>query len=226
MPDVVQETKSFGEEAVATSIAKQKVLEDGIATLPSSDQAFAYSLLSQWKKNHTLSTKQMAYVNQFVEEIQSPALPGLGKTEAPVTLVGDFSGVIAFFKAAKVQFPKLRLNLMDGSPVALSMAGTKSKYPGTVNVTDGKPFGQNVWYGRVTKDGKWEQSHSARDRQVSLSILLMELSKDPIATAAAYGHATGNCCFCMSGLTDERSIERGYGPVCAKHWGLPWGNGK
>jgi len=27
----------------------------------------------------------------------------------------------------------------------------------------------------------------------------------------------------MRGLDDERSVSVGYGPVCAGHYGLPWG---
>lgn len=44
--------------------------------------------------------------------------------------------------------------------------------------------------------------------------------------AAALGHATHHCCFCGIELTDEgngRSVEVGYGPICAGKNGLPWG---
>lgn len=41
--------------------------------------------------------------------------------------------------------------------------------------------------------------------------------------AASFGALTGRCVFCDRELTDERSIEVGYGPVCAERNGLPWG---
>lgn len=41
--------------------------------------------------------------------------------------------------------------------------------------------------------------------------------------AAKFGHLYGQCVFCSRTLTDERSIEVGYGPVCADHHALPWG---
>ena len=44
--------------------------------------------------------------------------------------------------------------------------------------------------------------------------------------AAALGHTTHFCCFCARELTDDgegRSVEVGYGPVCARKNGLPWG---
>jgi len=40
------------------------------------------------------------------------------------------------------------------------------------------------------------------------------------------GKATSTCQFCMRPLTDGadgHSIDRGYGPVCARNYGLPWG---
>lgn len=46
------------------------------------------------------------------------------------------------------------------------------------------------------------------------------------AEAAALGHQTHHCCFCGLELTDDgdgKSVDVGYGPVCAKNNGLPWG---
>lgn len=41
--------------------------------------------------------------------------------------------------------------------------------------------------------------------------------------AAKFGALYGRCVFCSQTLTDERSIEVGYGPICAENHGLPWG---
>jgi hypothetical protein len=41
--------------------------------------------------------------------------------------------------------------------------------------------------------------------------------------AARFGKLWGSCVFCSRLLTDERSVSVGYGPVCAEHNGLPWG---
>lgn len=41
--------------------------------------------------------------------------------------------------------------------------------------------------------------------------------------AALHGKMTGKCCFCNSPLIDQKSTDVGYGPVCAKHYGLPHG---
>jgi len=42
--------------------------------------------------------------------------------------------------------------------------------------------------------------------------------------AGWFGRLHGICCFCAKDLTDDRSIEVGYGPVCAKKHHLPWGD--
>ena len=46
------------------------------------------------------------------------------------------------------------------------------------------------------------------------------------AEAASLGHTTHHCCFCGLELTDDgdnKSIDVGYGPVCARKNNLPWG---
>lgn len=55
---------------------------------------------------------------------------------------------------------------------------------------------------------------------------IRELTADMVVSpeqAARFGKLYGICCFCSRTLTDERSIGVGYGPVCAEHYGLPWG---
>jgi Family of unknown function (DUF6011) len=57
------------------------------------------------------------------------------------------------------------------------------------------------------------------------SVKVVRRSGRPItaAEAAALGHTTSFCCFCSLELTDDRSTDVGYGPVCASKRGLPWG---
>ena len=52
---------------------------------------------------------------------------------------------------------------------------------------------------------------------------LKAFAADPETVAAQYGSLTGNCCFCGRKLTDDRSTNVGYGPVCADKFGLNWG---
>ena len=43
------------------------------------------------------------------------------------------------------------------------------------------------------------------------------------AKAAEFGKTYGSCVNCSKLLTDDRSVEVGYGPVCAANNGWPWG---
>jgi hypothetical protein len=55
-----------------------------------------------------------------------------------------------------------------------------------------------------------------------------DTSLQPITAeqAAAFGHQHERCVFCSTPLSDDgdgRSVQVGYGPVCADRYGLPWG---
>lgn len=140
--------------------------------------------------------------------------------------VGDLKGLLGIFAKAgeKLKYPKIALQLDNGMPVVLAVAGANSKAPGTINVTDGGSYGNNTWYGRVDVDGRFTPSRMVTEaNRPSLIALLTAMSADPAATATQYGRMTGRCCFCSKGLTDERSTAVGYGATCAKNYGLVWG---
>lgn len=174
---------------------------------------FGPSVLGFYQQKNYITDGQMNVVKSIVDKAAAPA-PEMEKES-----VGDFSGVINLFTKAKgnLKYPKVTLVSDSGLKVQLSMAGAKAKKPGTINVTDGQPFGQNVWYGRVDADGGWEKSFKATDE---VGQMLKELSENPAAFATQYGHKTGNCCFCAKHLTHANSVTAGFGPVCADNWGL------
>jgi len=197
-------------------------LETLLHTHPYSEKAAdaAYSLVSQYIKNgqhdNSLSDKQWNFVESLVAQTKNFSSPA---PEMPKERVGDFSGVIELFTKAKgnLKYPKISLTTESGGTVMLSLAGAKAKKPGTINVTDGKPFGENIWYGRVDASGSWEKTHSATDE---VGAVLKELSIDPAGFASNYGHKHGSCCFCNKTLTQANSVTAGFGPVCADNWGL------
>lgn len=121
-------------------------------------------------------------------------------------------------RSAGLKFPKIRLATGEGWPIVLSLAGAGSKEPGSVSVTDGGPYGSGQWFGRISRNGQtfFQPSFSDEARD-----LLDKLARDPAGTAQVYGQRTGNCCFCAKALTEAGSIEVGYGPTCAEHFGLP-----
>ena len=75
-------------------------------------------------------------------------------------------------------------------------------------------------YGKRLVDGSWTYESGLLQRAQQGTILKGEALA---RVASQYGHAHGVCMFCARDLTDERSIEVGYGPVCAGRHDLPWG---
>jgi len=138
------------------------------------------------------------------------------------TFVGDFSGVLKLFETAgkALNHPKITL-AVDDLTVVLSVAGPYSKAPGTVNVTDGGGFGTSLWFGRVETTGMWTPGlKPSKETLGKVKGLLTRLAESPAETAATYGKLTGRCCFCNGKLTDNKSLAAGYGPTCAKNFGL------
>jgi hypothetical protein len=78
------------------------------------------------------------------------------------------------------------------------------------------PAGSPICRSRV-----WEPGHKAEELKDDLTNILSQLAKNPQRVAAEFGKLTGRCCFCRIKLTDGKSTEVGYGPVCAKKWALP-----
>jgi hypothetical protein len=70
-----------------------------------------------------------------------------------------------------------------------------------------------------TETGEYKE----RERDASISATLDGLEENPMSFAAEHGKTSGQCCFCSLPLTDERSLNAGWGPICASHYGLLWG---
>ena len=174
---------------------------------------FFASLISQYHAKGYLSDKQIACIEKA---ILKPATPTPTGPKAVAIDVSQILDLFATAKASGLKYPKIRMTA-DGHKLVLNVAGDKAKEPGTVNVTDGGPFGDNVWYGRITTSGEFQQSRSSTPAVVAV---LTKLAADPHATAHAYGLQTNNCCFCSKTLTDKRSVSAGYGPTCADNFGL------
>jgi len=198
-------------------------LEQNYKKLATKDQGFALSLVHQYTDKGFLSPKQQSWAEKLLSWTTGIPTP---KKEA--TVVGDFSGVYALFAAAKehLKYPKIKLMISQNGeegakPLMLALAGSKSKLPGVVNVTDGGKYGENVWYGRVYPEGKFEgNSTVAAGDLILVEKMLKTLAADPAKVVSDYGKMTGNCSFCDAPLSHENSTAVGYGPVCAKHFGL------
>lgn len=109
--------------------------------------------------------------------------------------------------------PKLRVLHTDGKSelrLSITKAGVS---PGSIAVTIGGTF-----TGCIRPNGQTTGGVAADE---TLQKHLLRVAEDPITAAKEYAALMGLCSFCHKPLTEEGSVEVGYGPVCAKHWGLP-----
>lgn len=205
-------TPAFGPFTIET-------LAKNLEKLSHKDQEFALSLLTAHKrcaqKGWNFSPKQAHWCAVLAERATAPA-------PEPAAQLGDMAGLYALFEkaAAKLKRPAIVVATPVGA-VRLSLAGAKAKFPGTVNVAEDKPFGEAQFFGRITKSGAL--TVGSKGCPVELVEFLTAFAQEPAKMAAAHGHATGACCFCSKKLTDPKSLAVGYGPTCADHYGLPWG---
>lgn len=185
-----------------------------LPTLPESKISFACSLINQYSRKRYLSEAQIPWVGKLV---------AIARGDVPqVQTVGDFTGVVSLFRSAsaKLKFPKIRIQV-DGAPVVLSVAGERSKAPGSINIAGEGSWNNREWYGRVSPEGRFDPSRTiTAEFSRALIPVLNELSSDPIAAVQRYGRLTGHCMFCGLQLTDARSKAAGFGETCSQHWGL------
>ena len=135
----------------------------------------------------------------------------------------EFPTIMRLFDTAmKSNAKRMRIALAteQGDPVLLKFTKGNPK----VHITNGEAYGSesNVYYGALLiGSGAFAPARAAH---MGIVGLLEKLNADPEGAAAAYGRQTGNCSFCSKALEDDRSLEVGYGPKCAKNYGLRWGN--
>jgi hypothetical protein len=181
---------------------------------------FARDLLQRGRERK-LSDMQIAWIHKLATDGTARAR---GEARQPVLAANlNLRPVVAMMEkaaAAAKGFPRIELTC-DGHKLVLALAGSKSKSPGTVNITDGRPYGVGKWFGRIDVAGAVQKG---RDWHPGVEAKLRQLAADPAKVANQHGVATGRCCFCSRDLSTAESRSVGYGPICADHFGLPWGD--
>lgn len=201
-------------EVNAEQVPAVEALEQVVAKLSQRDRDFAEDLLSNFRRWGRLSDKQMQWVDTLTQRATAPA--PLPTQQVNVQKIQDLFALAA----QKLRRVKVALQAASGQKVVFTKAGPMSKYAGQVLITDGAPFGSNKFFGRIDANGDFYATRSAGQ---DVQALVTEFADNPAETAGRYGRLTGGCSFCNHKLDDDRSLQVGYGPVCARRFGLVWG---
>lgn len=204
--------------APAPSANQQRVerLRAAVPLLAERDRRFAGDLVAQWDERKYLSDRQWPWVDTLTQRAAE-----LDAKPQPVLQRGLDKVVAMMDKAAqRLQFPTVRF-MVDGLELKLTRNGAQSKAPGAVAVCSGRGgFGDRTYFGRVDRDGTWQPS-AAGAKVEGLYEALLAMDENMAAVAKQYGKLLGSCCFCATELTNDGSIQVGYGPICAGRYGLP-----
>lgn len=199
-----------------------ETLEGLMDKLGENDREFADNLIKgKWGfyARGFLTEKQARWIPVLIERAENADKPG-------PTCDVDLSKVKSFLLSAKPKAPKVWLRTADGRELKVYIAGPRSKVPGAVNFVlyTMEDWGgrTDTWLGRVLDNGDWHRPYSTSDSDIeAIQPLLEQLGNAPAEAAQAYGKLTGRCCFCNHGLSDQdKSTKVGYGPTCAKRYGL------
>jgi hypothetical protein len=167
------------------------------------NNTFAASLLDNLRIWGRLTDKQLLAVQN---NINRAAIAKTKAETAPTVGVEPIEQAFAKAAAAGVSRPKLRLAEFTFSP-----APATGKNPGAIYVK----HSDGTYLGKVT--GSRLFTVSAVSGEVEREIIAA--AHDPLNAAIAYGKRYGKCSVCARTLTDEASIARGIGPVCAANYG-------
>lgn len=141
-------------------------------------------------------------------------------------LEGDLRGIWVMFQIAgqHLKRPKVRLLSQEGTYFELWFEVSRASGKSSILLFEGGWQG----HGRRRRIGSIEGNQIIpwRSESISPDILstLQEFSLDPARIALASAQKLSACSFCGIRLSDPESKKRGYGPVCADHFALPWGD--
>lgn len=129
------------------------------------------------------------------------------------------------------KYPSVTLANEHYGPVVVKLAGDRSKHCGDCWVMDTGKYPDTTIFGRITRAGEYlkykdatkiAQNDIAKDQLEQLHTMIEQLVVEPVKTVVEMASLTGYCCFCMQKLSDARSTNHGYDPMCAKNYELPW----
>jgi Family of unknown function (DUF6011) len=190
-------------------IALQTLCANGL--IPAWRLNFAQSIASA----DCASPKQLFHVQKILDEIvNAPVLPKINAQP----IFDLFSNAVKHLKYPKIT---LRSRCSAGLVPRSCRFSIYKKDLSVIHMNEGG-YG-SPYFGKLHADGRVELYRDGKTIEADILDLLNKFSADPAGFSAAHGKLTRNCCYCEKTLDTKESLAVGYGPVCAQHFGLPWG---
>ncbi len=215
-----------------------QILKNNLSLLPDKSKAFASSLCNWYARYQGLSEKQRYHAAKLWEEVvkksgkEIDSSRGRKVYNTPVDcrkLVEKFQRTSKTLSHPNITYTLLEEEIAEmdddgytnSKKIRFSMGTSKGKNPGWIFIGNALFEPERVTYGKIDLEGKlhWEDARYYPSTQLFIKGLVENL----LETTSLNGKLTGNCCFCGIELTAGESVSRGYGPICANRWGLPWG---
>lgn len=229
--------------------ANMQALRKGLELLGEKDQKFATSLCDYYERWDRLSSNQIPYACKFWQEINAYGIEGrtTGKTELRESLEKvapsvdaarvqiDSTKIFGLFAVAAQNLKKPTIRYTTTDPcdaskevrLTIGIGGSHTRYPGSIWISMLKDptfkDTRDTWL-HIMIDGKFRWGLTAMKEPKIQQFLKRLLEGDLVETFAVAGKRLKSCCYCGISLTDDRSLAKGYGPICADNWGLPWGD--
>jgi hypothetical protein len=180
---------------------------------------FARDLLRQYDNGKALTVGQVKAANDMFARMDAKAAAKGAATAAAAAT--DLTTIGTMFAAATASGLKRPTFRFDG--LALSLAKATSANAGAVYVKRGGEYVGKVNGGRYLPIAGISAAEAA-----AIAGALAEVGADPFAAAVKEGRRFGHCACCGRLLVNDTipdadgltSVQRGIGPVCARHWGL------
>ena len=187
-----------------------------ITALQKNGSSFALSLVDAYQKWGNWTPRQRVCAERMWEEANAPK---------PVS-DGPFKGIVDMFaKAAQRGLKRPALHfIFDGAKIVLSKAPEMKGANPHPNAGHLYVKHAGLYCGKIAPNGVFDPTRKGASMSVTALDFLKAFALDPAKVGSEYGRESGCCCFCGLRLTDGRSLAKGYGPVCAEHWELPWGD--
>lgn len=192
--------------------------------LSQKDRSFAVSLVDQFLKKTTLSEKQWVWVEALADKIEAKDVPVFADVVSEPEPQVSYAAIHALLASAgkKLKWPSIEVKV-NNLRTKFQFGYTYGPFMNKVRVyVNGGTYGTIDQPGQFVASGYGIGAHNA-EKIAILKRFMAQFAADPAGVMAEAGKQAGRCCMCGKGLEDPKSLAVGYGPVCAKNYGLPYG---